>query len=442
MNKLLSICGVAGCLLAPAASAQTGGNARVSGQIQNCTDRIAVLVDDENRRDTIEVKPDGTFAFEKVTPQSGFYLFYTPKAQIFKNLFIGAGTVNHIEADAKQPQATKVTGNLEDAYRLQEGCNQTFAAAAEGSWQSFTCYGQRIDRLADSLQTALLAVGNEAFKTFYKQDLEQTAQIYKCQYMGILEKSGKKLDSDESYNNHMNSIDLNQRSPMTELYLHWAAQYRQPQGGDLTAVQLEIIKEKITRHDVRTELAYLYARGYFGLGGDGQMDRVYTLAKELCTDDQMERITQAYEKLKSFAPGKPAPDFEMETPEGKKVRLSQLRGKAVYLDIWATWCGPCRQEIPHMAKVAAHYKDDPRIAIISISVDSNIKGWKALLDKDKPDWPQYVVPGDFNSELLRLYGIDGIPRFMMFDAEGRIINVNAERPSHPDILKIIDAKLK
>ena len=132
----------------------------------------------------------------------------------------------------------------------------------------------------------------------------------------------------------------------------------------------------------------------------------------------------------------------MYDPDGNKVMLSDLRGKALYIDCWATWCGPCRGETPNMVKLYEHYKNDPRIQLVSVSLDKKEKNWKAVVAEEKLAWPQYIVHDEFESALCRNYDIEGIPRFLFIDAQGCILSLDAKRPSDPDIIAWIENLLK
>ena len=90
-----------------------------------------------------------------------------------------------------------------------------------------------------------------------------------------------------------------------------------------------------------------------------------------------------------------------------------------------------------MEKVAEYFGNDPRIEIVSISVDANRKAWETKLEKDKPEWKQFLL-----KNFCDLYNINGIPRFMMFDKKGRIITVDAPRPADPEIIGFIESHLK
>ena len=134
-------------------------------------------------------------------------------------------------------------------------------------------------------------------------------------------------------------------------------------------------------------------------------------------------------------------DFEMRDRDSNLVKLSDFKGKLVYMDIWATWCGPCVEEIPNMEKLYQHYKDDPQILLVSVSVDSKKNLWEKKLDEDKPQWPQYIVDGALKDKLYNEYIITGITRFMMFDSEGKIIIINAMRPSNGKLIPFIEEQL-
>lgn len=142
--------------------------------------------------------------------------------------------------------------------------------------------------------------------------------------------------------------------------------------------------------------------------------------------DRADKIFEHYKKMKK---GMPAIDFTFQDAKGRKYSLKDFRGKALYIDVWATWCGPCCAEIPHMEKLVEKFKADKRINLISISFDENEKKWLEKLAADKPKWKQFRCPDNFKSALCREYDINGIPRFLMFDAEGNIVSLNAPRPS-------------
>lgn len=128
--------------------------------------------------------------------------------------------------------------------------------------------------------------------------------------------------------------------------------------------------------------------------------------------------------------------------EGRQVKLEDLLGKVTYIDIWATWCGPCCREIPYLDKVVERFKGNDKIQFISISVDDDLDAWHNKLEADKPAWAQYVITGDEKKSFMTAMGIQGIPRFILLDAEGRFIENDAVRPSDDKIDETLKNAIK
>ena len=157
-----------------------------------------------------------------------------------------------------------------------------------------------------------------------------------------------------------------------------------------------------------------------------------------------ERLIELYESMKpKVSDGDAVPtDPVLISPDGSRCKLSELLGKSVvYIDIWATWCGPCCREIPYMEKVVAQFKGNDAISFISISRDDNRQAWLKKLDRDKPEWPQYIFEKSSGDEFMDAMGISGIPRFLLIGKDGRFISTDAERPSDENIVGILNAAI-
>lgn len=129
-------------------------------------------------------------------------------------------------------------------------------------------------------------------------------------------------------------------------------------------------------------------------------------------------------------------DPEIVDVSGNKCKLSDLFGNdIVYIDFWATWCGPCCKQIPHLEKMIDRMKDVKGIKFVSISSDSDSDAWKAKLAKDNPEWPQYIFSGSDGDKFMTAMNITGIPRFMIIGKNGVIISPDAPMPSDPDAEK-------
>ena len=130
------------------------------------------------------------------------------------------------------------------------------------------------------------------------------------------------------------------------------------------------------------------------------------------------------------------------SPDGTKHNLSSLfDGKIVYIDLWATWCGPCCREIPFLEKVVEQYKDNDNVKFISISCDQDKEAWLKKLEKDNPSWPQYIFDEKSGNQFMKAMHANGIPRFFLIGRDGKFILVKATRPSDSKMLEELNAAL-
>lgn len=151
---------------------------------------------------------------------------------------------------------------------------------------------------------------------------------------------------------------------------------------------------------------------------------------------------------KEFAKGSPSPNFvDYENYKGGTISLADLRGKYVYFDIWATWCGPCIKEIPSLKKVEEQF-EGKNIQFVSISVDEGrgykgdpkaaYEGWKKMVAEKELGGMQLIADNGFQSQFIQEYKINGIPRFILVDPDGNIVNADAPRPSSTQLIKLLN----
>ncbi|MCR8668942.1 TlpA family protein disulfide reductase [Aestuariibaculum sp. M13] len=145
---------------------------------------------------------------------------------------------------------------------------------------------------------------------------------------------------------------------------------------------------------------------------------------------------------KMFSNGDIAPNFTLTDIDGNKISLSDFRGKLVYIDLWATWCGPCLKEMPDLKKLKEKYKDS-NIVFIGISLDDDIETWKKMLEKEGDNFLTGIqlATGQYETQLNKDYGVNGIPHFILIDRDGTLIAKKAPRPSNNKIFELIDSKL-
>jgi len=138
-----------------------------------------------------------------------------------------------------------------------------------------------------------------------------------------------------------------------------------------------------------------------------------------------------------------SPDFNFENFKGGTSKLSQFTGKYVYIDVWATWCGPCKMEIPFLQEVEQVNKGK-NIVFISLSVDKakDHDKWKEMVAKDGLGGVQLMADKDWESDFIKAYGIHSIPRFILIDPKGMVIDADAKRPSNPELQLELNKLLK
>ena len=153
------------------------------------------------------------------------------------------------------------------------------------------------------------------------------------------------------------------------------------------------------------------------------------------TDSWVERKTAVDNMPKE---GEPAIDFNYPNIEGNKISLTSFKGKLVYVDVWATWCGPCKAEIPSLQKLETDYHGKD-ITFMSVSVDTDKEAWEKMVAEKELGGVQLWADGW--SKITKDYAIFGIPRFMLFDSEGNVISTNAPRPSSDEIRELLEANL-
>lgn len=116
------------------------------------------------------------------------------------------------------------------------------------------------------------------------------------------------------------------------------------------------------------------------------------------------------------ATGKPAADFTLKATTGKNLRLAEQRGDVVMINFWATWCGPCRQEMPLLEKIHAKYKD-LGFTLLGINVEADPSGMAKYL-KDVP--VSFPILRDGENKVAKLYGVDGMPSTVIIDRNGTV----------------------
>lgn len=155
------------------------------------------------------------------------------------------------------------------------------------------------------------------------------------------------------------------------------------------------------------------------------------------------QVQKAQNQIKSKLDGTQAPSFNYVNYAGGKTKLEDFKGKFVYVDVWATWCGPCRGEIPFLQKLEKEY-EGKKIVFLSMSIDTqkDFEKWKTFVKEKNLGGVQVIADKDWQSDFVTKFGINGIPRFILIGPDGKVVHSNAARPSDPELKKVLDNVLK
>ena len=213
--------------------------------------------------------------------------------------------------------------------------------------------------------------------------------------------------------------------------------------GEIDSIEEDIAFLKvvgtITNETIKNSLLFNNAK--YGVTYTEDLETFYnTFINSSTNEDHKKEITESYNKLKAVSKGQPSPKFlNYENFKGGTTSLDDLKGKYVYVDVWATWCGPCKREIPFLQKVEKQYHGK-NIEFVSLSVDKldDHDKWKKMVKEKQLGGIQLFADNSWESDFVTGYLIKGIPRFILIDPNGNIVSSNAPRPSDSKLIDLFN----
>ena len=204
---------------------------------------------------------------------------------------------------------------------------------------------------------------------------------------------------------------------------------------DFYLTYMKVLNETVEPKNLKERLSYDV--GDVRLPRTKELDQVYELVvQNISNEKYLNRVQKKYKSLKQIEKGAMSPGFQFEDENGNIVELKDLRGKAVYIDIWMTLCAPCMAEIPYQKKLEERYKDK-NICFVGINLDDTKEQWKKTVKEKKLGGIQLYAEYS-KTNFFKDYVVRGVPRYILLDKNGKIIDSYAKRPSDEKLIEQLD----
>ncbi|MGJ8659168.1 MAG: TlpA family protein disulfide reductase [Cellulophaga fucicola] len=464
MKKPLYILGLSILLLASCKDKEEPlvDYAILKGNITNTKDKkITLIKKNSTYADTISVTANGLF-LDTIKAPEGEYSFMVDNNKI--NLYIEKEFNLKINADAKDFDNTISIigkGELENNYlKFKKEQNSSFKVDADLLKLEENSFKEKIKNHKTTLNNKLDKTEglSDKFITFHKKDNNYNYLLALSSYKNrhtryvknkdfkMSKESLQELDqvkyySDEDYKNH-NGYKLLAIQKLQNEIAKETKNSKYPLLAVAAKSKSEFIKNELLLNakNVITHKLDMFQNS----NPKFNMDEYYAKFKSIATDKELiAQIEKQYKNLKLLDKGNPSPKFvDYENHAGGKTSLEDLKGKYVYIDVWATWCIPCIAEIPALKETEKAYHGK-NIEFVSISLDSHnhYEKWKQMVVDKELGGIQLIADSDFESDFIQDYVIKGIPHFILINPDGNIVSAKAPRPSDPKLKEVLNSLL-
>ncbi len=434
----------------------------IAGSLPNFTESY-ILLNSKGLSDTIKLKEDKTFTYKVLLDKPALYTLraYRTQAQVYLN----PGDSMFVSIDfANIQDGPKYTGANVTVNQFLFGRNKAVRGLL-GNWEDLYGkdkeeFGLKLDTIKmnllgmlDSIKTASKAIINleKAKIDYFILGIKSNYPEYNAEVNGVPFKADSAdysffegFDPNNSYHmmfddytNLVNKYVMNKVSKVVNL-----DELQEQPAGERFSQMFSVIDSTISNPEIRDYLKHNELIDELQFGKFYELSSIVDSFLAGCkTDGYKHKISVIYNNKMKLAPGKPAPAFQYKDINGKLVSLADFKGKLVYIDFWATWCGPCKYELPYLEKLQEAYKGK-KIVFISMSLDDDMAAWENKVKGEKMKGVQLHADGAWASDAAVGYQIKGIPTFYLIDANGNILMPNAPRPSSKEIKPLIDENLK
>ncbi|WP_282135773.1 TlpA family protein disulfide reductase [Seonamhaeicola maritimus] len=427
----------------------------LSGNINNTKGGELTISSLNGYSKSLNVKDTGTFSDTLFIEENGLYNVRFGNVRFAP--YLSQGAKIHLEVDEKQPSSTlQLSGDnadLNNYFAYKAGKNFDFMMDREGSYKvEESVFETKITDFQKDLESRLNAIQNlpEGLKEKELRALNYGRLNKKSGYermYGYLSKNREfkasegflkeiealTYDNGDDYlysSDYQRMVGQNIQNIAYAYYQKDSLPYKEATAKALSGINSEIIKNAELFKSISMRLP---------MSKDKETDLNDFLSAST-NEKHIAAVKELFESLKVLDEGQPSPEFvNYENYAGGTTSLDDLKGKYVYIDVWATWCGPCKYEIPFLQKVEEQYHDK-NIHFVSLSVDKqeDKDKWKSMIAEKELGGIQIISDNDFNTDFVNNYKIRGIPQFILIDPQGNIVQANAPRPSDEKLIDLFN----
>ncbi len=429
-----------------------------SGKINNTAETIIKVSNYNNEyRKTIPINSSGWFKDTLFIDKSGYYYFQIGKSYTtvkFKN-----GWDLHLNIDADDffnSISYTGKGSIENNYNVSR---QKLKAKFVGVPKEYFVVPIKdfLAKINNNREAYLQLLNNsslaESDKKIERRIIEYDYLLTRNNYQKFYSyHKGEEPVLPEYYYDPIREMDIDDgeifrysKSYRVLIVEYWRllSQEAMEQDSNLTAINFVEKKiRNINSIDIKEQFVSMLFR-QISLKNENYREDYPKIMDLLSTDKMRTKLTDRFNSINSTKPDMPSTNFYYENFAGGYTSLNDLKGKLSYIEIWATWCGPCIREMPALTQLIKEYKDKD-IEFISISIDSknDYDKWRKMVPEKNVGGIQLFSDKGLDSDFMKAFNVGLIPRSIMLDANGNIITDKAPRPSSADIKPFIDKYLK
>jgi thiol-disulfide isomerase/thioredoxin len=427
---------------------KSGEFVTVTGTVLNAAGD-SVYLKKNNLTSAIPLK-NGKFMGTLKLEEAGYFEFREGKSRT--QIYLSPGDSLDISADALRFDESLYYGGTaanENNYLAQIVLKQTPYSEDPKAFYSLPAddFRSRVNTLQTQLNQDLETVRvSEDFKVRQRKNNFYNAMISINEYQEFYRYYAKaEPQVSQDFYQELNKVDLYNendfyRIPNYRNFLEETiATKARIRGGH---AEVERIISQVRSQEIKDELL---GKVYYQISpSNTDAQEYYGIIHRYAKDTDLLKISlERIDIVKNILPGAPSPQFTYKDNNGKEVSLKDLKGKTVYIDLWATWCVPCIAEIPTLKKLESDYRGK-KVQFVSISIDfqRDLKKWLSMIKEKNLSGIQLFADKDWKSAFLKAYAVNSIPRFLLIDKNGNIISADAPRPSsEAELRRLIDENI-